>query len=419
MPMGLNISPSIWQSYINVILSCLQSKKYCKAIMDDLILFTPSKESHMNKLEDILNALLKNGLNVSPKKCQLFRTNLQYMGNEIFIENKKVCVKPLRNRLEAIQRLQPPKTPKECRSFAGVVNFLSMFCPELQKLLKPIYDLTRKGIPFHWGKEQQDSFMEIKCRLTKPPVLHMPNKTGRFHLYSDMSTFATRSALYQIQGGKPKLIAYASKRLPEAARNHSITELGLCGLVINIASFSHLLKRVDFDAIVDHLALTHIFKSKAELATTRIKKLLELINSYSFNLYFMKGKDMILSEFLSQQRSDDSDPSEIIPISFNAYNILEENRNLGMCKRNERKFLIQMRSQAKTRGTTLLEVHRVRKKLDPNMRPEKQHALPKKEVTERRCVGQGRAGLRRKPEADLIQNSNRKNKYPSAHKCCV
>ena len=60
MPMGLNISPSIWQSYINAILGCLQSKKYCKAIMDNLILFTPSKESHMNKLEDILNALLRN-----------------------------------------------------------------------------------------------------------------------------------------------------------------------------------------------------------------------------------------------------------------------------------------------------------------------------------------------------------------------
>ena len=125
MPMGLNISPSIWQSYINEILNCLQSKKYCKTIMDDLILFTPSKESHMSKLEDILSALLKNGLKILPKKCQLFKTSLIYMDNEIFIENKKVCVKPLRNRLEA-------KTPKGCRSFAGVVNFLSMFCPELQ-----------------------------------------------------------------------------------------------------------------------------------------------------------------------------------------------------------------------------------------------------------------------------------------------
>ena len=99
MPMGLNISPSIWQSYINVILNCLQSKKYCEAIVDDLILFTLSKESHVSKLEDLLKALLKNRLKISPKKCQLFKTSLQYMGNEIFIQNKKVCVKPLRSRL--------------------------------------------------------------------------------------------------------------------------------------------------------------------------------------------------------------------------------------------------------------------------------------------------------------------------------
>ena len=108
MPMGLNISPSIWQSYINAILDCLQSKKYCEAIMDDLLLFTPSKSSHMAKLEDLLNALLKNGLKISPKKCELFRTNLNYMGNEIFIQNKGVCVRPLRSRIEAIQKLQPP-----------------------------------------------------------------------------------------------------------------------------------------------------------------------------------------------------------------------------------------------------------------------------------------------------------------------
>ena len=99
-----------------------------------------------------------------------------------------------------------------------------MFCTELQKLLKPIYDLARKGRSFIWEKEQQDSFEEIKHRLLKPPVLHMSNKTGRFHLYSNTSKFTTGSALYQIQNGKPKFIAYASKRLPEAAKSYSITE---------------------------------------------------------------------------------------------------------------------------------------------------------------------------------------------------
>ena len=178
-------------------------KKYCEPIMDDLLLFTPSKSSHKAKLEDLLRVLLKNGLKISPKKCQLFRTNLQYMGNEIFIKDNRVFVKPLRNRLEAIQKLQPPTTVKGCRKFVGMVNFLSMFCPDLQKLLKPIYDLTRKCRPFVWGKEQQDSFEEIKCRLIKPPVLHISNTTGRFHLYSDTSKYETGSAQYQIQNGNP------------------------------------------------------------------------------------------------------------------------------------------------------------------------------------------------------------------------
>ena len=126
-------------------------------------------------------------------------------------------MKPLCSRLEAIQNLKPPITVKKCRSFVGMVNFLSIFCQNLQNLLKPIYDLARKGRPFNWQQEQQTTFEEIKSRLQKPPVLHLPDDKGRFHLYSDTSKYATGSALYQIQNDKPKLIAYASKRLPEAA----------------------------------------------------------------------------------------------------------------------------------------------------------------------------------------------------------
>ena len=190
--MGLNVFPPIWQSYINMILNCLESRKYCETIMDDLLLFTPSKQMHMRKLEDLLKALLKNGLKISPMKCQLFKIELQYICNTILIQEKRVCVKPLHSRLEED------------------------------------------------GK-------------------------GRFHLYSDTSKYATGSALYQIQNGKPKLIGHASKRLPEAATHYSITELEMCGLAINITGFTHLLKKVEFDAIVDHLALVHILKSKTEL----------------------------------------------------------------------------------------------------------------------------------------------------------
>ena len=104
-------------------------------------------------------------------------------------------------------------------------------------------DFKGKGTQFVWGDEQQAAFAEIKSRLQKPPVLHLPDKKGRFLLYSNTGKIATGSALYHIQNGKPKLTAYVSKRLPKAAKNYSTTELEMCGLGINITSFAHLLKR--------------------------------------------------------------------------------------------------------------------------------------------------------------------------------
>ena len=135
-------------------------------------------------------------------------------------------------------------------------------------------------------------------------------------------------------------------------------------MAINIANFSHLLKRVHFDAIVNHLALTHIIKSKAEPATVRIKGLLELISSYSFNLYYIKGKDMVLSDVLSRQTNNDSNPHEIIPIPFNMHRVLQENYyKMGS-------YLVQTRSQSRSSGIKLPKVHAMRKNLDPNIKPE-------------------------------------------------
>ena len=127
MPMGLNISPPIWQTYINTILNSLQSKKYCEATMDDLLLFIPSKIAHIAKLEDLLKALRKNGLKISPKKCQLFKMELQYMGNTIFIKDKRVCVKPLHSQLEAIQKIKHPTMAKQCKKLQEWLFLLVYF----------------------------------------------------------------------------------------------------------------------------------------------------------------------------------------------------------------------------------------------------------------------------------------------------
>ena len=303
-----------------------------------------------------------------------------------------------------------------------MVNFVSNFSPELQKLLKPIYDLTRKGRQFIWGVEQQKAFDEIKHRLQRSPVLHQPDRHGQFQLYSDTSKFATGSVLYpKIQNGQPRLIAYASKRMPEAAKNNSITELEMCRLAMNIVTFLHLLKRVDSDAVVDHLAIIHIMRSKAEPATTRIKRLIELLSPYSFNLYYIKGKDMVLSDFLSRQKMDSSNPHEISPISFTLKSLMgnhfyQINIMNEISQPETSKYLIQTTSQAKSGGIKVPEIHGMNKGLNPHIKPGRQrplptlpkHSIPPTSLTQpvdkgppthhtpKPRIGQGRAGLKRK-----------------------
>ena len=155
----------------------------------------------------------------------------------------------------------------------------------------------------------------------------------------------------------------------------------MCCLAMNIVTFSHLLKKVDFDTVVDHLAITNITKSKAEPAKTRIKRLIELLSPYSFNLYYIKGKDMVLSDFLSRQKMDDSSPHEIIPISFTLKSLVSNhfyqiNSMNKISETETNKYLIQTRSQAKSSGIKVPEIHGVNKGINPHNKPGRQRPLP-------------------------------------------
>ena len=238
------------------------------------------------------------------------------MGKEFTVNRRTITITPLRSRTEAINKIPTPRTPKQRKSFCGVVNYLSLFCPDLQRLLKPIVELTRKGRPFVWGDAQEKAFREVKLRLKNPPVLHLPKAEGRFILYSDIRIEGTGSSLWQIQGGKAKLIGYASKTLPEACSRYSVTELEMTGLLVNMNLWKNLLKHREFDAAVDHAAVAQIMKAKTEPATTRIMRLLDRLSAYSFNQYYVRGRDIILSDYLSRHRQKDLNPSELIPISF-------------------------------------------------------------------------------------------------------
>ena len=112
----------------------------------------------------------------------------------------------------------------------------------------------------------------MKHRISTPPVLHLPRAIGRLVLFSDTSKVGTGSSLWQYQDGKPHLIGYASKTLPEACSCYSVTELEMTGLLVNMGLWKNILKHREFDAAVNHIAVTQILKAKTEPASNRIMR---------------------------------------------------------------------------------------------------------------------------------------------------
>ena len=239
------------------------------------------------------------------------------MGHQVSIIDGIPHITPVKSRVDAIVKLDPPKSPKNCKQFCGMVNYLSMFLKDLQTKLIPIYHLTKKGVPFHWGELQQKAFEQIKKDLTEAPVLAMPNSEGHMVLVSDTSKIACGSALYQEQKGRYRLIAYFSKKLPLSAQRYSISELELTGIYANVLAFKHLLRNVHFTLYCDHSALVHIMNGKKEPPTLRLKKLIENLSDFKFDIKFLRGKDMFVSDFLSRHPdSEESCNDPIIPVAF-------------------------------------------------------------------------------------------------------
>ena len=315
--MGLSVSPAIWQNFIQKVLQEIpEHRKNHLAIMDDCLVFS-KKKSHLKHLTDLFKALIRNGLKISPRKCKLFKTSLVYMGHQVTIMEGIPHITPEKSRVEAILKLDSPKSPKNCKQFCGMVNYLSMFLKDLQTKLIPIYHLTKKGVPFHWGEVQQKAFDQINKDLTEAPVLAMPNTTGHMVLVSVTSKIACGSALYQEQKGRYRLIGYFSKIFPPPAQRYSISELELTGTYANVTAFKHLLRNPNFTLYCDHSALVHIMNGKREPPTLRLKKLIENLSDYKFEIKFLRGKDMYISDFLSRHPDEEESCNDpIIPVAF-------------------------------------------------------------------------------------------------------
>ena len=169
MGMGMSVSPQVWQQFVDLVFQddLIKCKQNFDVIMDDTFIHSTAEE-HMDNLMDLFKVLRKYSLKLSPHKCQFFKKKIVYMGLEFQIQGDKVYYTPLKDKYDAIRNLESPKTLRQTRAFCGMVNFLSSFLPNLQRLLIPIYDLQKKAKKFKWMDEAKKAFNKIKKVISKP-----------------------------------------------------------------------------------------------------------------------------------------------------------------------------------------------------------------------------------------------------------
>ena len=236
---------------------------------------------------------------------------------EFQVKDDKVCNTPLKDKCEAIQILDSPKTLK-LMSILWHGQFPGFIFTRLKKTLIPIYDLQKKSKKFKWTQEAEKAFNDIKNLLVNPPVLKAPTPDGLFCLESDTSREGVGRTLLQKQGNEWVVVGYCSKRLPQSAKNFGVTELELTRLLVNIHGFMQLLCNRYFEVLDDHEAIEYMIKSKMESPTTRLKTLLFKLSEYTIELKYQKGSEMHTSDALSrlQNIADTPDNKGIIPLNF-------------------------------------------------------------------------------------------------------
>ena len=240
------------------------------------------------------------------------------MGLEFLIKDGTAHYTAMLDKCDAIRNMKAPKSVKECQTFCGMVNFLLTFCKNLRQLLIPIYELTKKHVRFTWTDKHQKAFDDIKQLLVKPPVLGMVSGDGFFRLESDTSRTAAGATLYQWQNNEWVLVWISLQTIyPMQFRNYGVTELELTGLLANIHGFEQKLNNNYFEAIVDHKAINYLIKSKHEPTSTRLVTLLDRLNRYTFDLKYLEGSKLKVSDALSHLYSEEKHKiSDVIPLNF-------------------------------------------------------------------------------------------------------
>ena len=295
LPFGLNCAPAIFSRQMAQVLAPLAKQGWVRNYLDDILLFGPTYEILMERLDKLLALLSEKGLKLNVTKSKFAQPEVKFLGH---IVSEQGC-RPDPANVEAIQNMKPPTNVKEVRRFLGMCGFYRKHVPEFAKVANPLTNLTRSKVEFNWTEQCQEAFQELKQRLVQAPILVRADVSKPFIITTDASNTHVGGVLSQIQpDGTDRAIGYFSKKLKPAEVRYSATDREALAVVLTCRQFNHYLWGTKFTIVTDHQPLISIFKRKTK--SPRMNRWILELREYNFNIQYVKGKFNHVADNLSR-----------------------------------------------------------------------------------------------------------------------
>ena len=278
---GISCAPEIYQKVLHQV---LEECDGAHNILDDVIVNAPTEEEHNKRFENVVQVVHSRGLTLNRDKCQVKMSHLEFMGHVLSAHG--IC--PADVKVKAVVDAREPMNAAEVRGFLGLVNFTARFIPDLATVSAPLRQLTKSGESFVWGPEQQQSFDELKKRLSSAETLGYFDKNAQTKVIADASPVGLGAMLVQEQGKELRVISYASRSLSDTERRYSQTEKEALAIVWACERVHAYLYGAEFDLMTDHKPLECIFSPKSKTCT-RIKRRLLRMQPYRFTVKYIPG----------------------------------------------------------------------------------------------------------------------------------
>jgi hypothetical protein len=265
--------------------------KFVVVFIDDILIYSMTEEDHADHICVVLQRLRDHRLYAKFSKCEFWLDSVKFLGHTI--SNKGISVDP--NKVQEVKDWKPPTLVHQIHSFLGLAGYYRRFIPDFSKIAKPMTELLKKEVKFHWNDKCEEAFHTLRKLLTTAPVLAQPDSTKPFDVYCDAFGAGLGCVLMQ----NNRVIAYASRALWNHDQNYPTHDLELAAVIHALKIWRHHLMSAKCNIYTDHKRLKYIF-TQADL-NMRQRRWLELIKDYDLEIHYHPGKANVVADALSRK----------------------------------------------------------------------------------------------------------------------